>query len=452
MQFGFLNRWTVVLIIIFSVVIGVQAQTDLDETYNSPDGEFRFAYPSRWTLDEREDFVLVGGLVGRDFLLVDFFNPIIMRTATDFEDDVTAAGVNASDFFDFIGARIGTLEIDGRETELREVNLEEDEGIAFIIQMSDDSVGMVVVIAPTDAIATNENFISDIIATYDVSTGETATTETTQSRGENITLRNHDADNWRDAIEELEDLGLIANGGSLVFNENRAFFDGIGSWFTPLASRSNNRNIVMAATLTFSPDSDEYETCSLLARIVPTAGSSVDTYLEVGIDNDTEAYYIDWAAGAEEPDFAYAPLSLNLNASHHILFIAADDEITVFVNGRLTFDRLPIEERSGYFGIALVGRGADSRCEGSNIWVYNAPILREGVCEASSTGTVNKRSEPSTSASRAGTINAGDFIRILGQTTGSDGFTWWQLEDQSWVREDVVNETGDCARVPEVSG
>ena len=75
MQLSFLKRWSVVLIVFFALIISVQAQTELDETYNSPDGNFSFSYPSRWTLNDNEDYVLVGGLVGRDFFLVDFFSP-----------------------------------------------------------------------------------------------------------------------------------------------------------------------------------------------------------------------------------------------------------------------------------------------------------------------------------------------------------------------------------------
>ena len=95
-----------------------------------------------------------------------------------------------------------------------------------------------------------------------------------------------------------------------------------------------------------------------------------------------------------------------------MLFIAADDELTVFINGQLVLDRVEIEERSGYFGIALLGRGAGSRCEGSNIWVYNAPVFREGVCEASSgstAGSLATHLRHSTAKNRIDSGNGVDF-------------------------------------------
>lgn len=421
------------------------AQATLDATYNSPNGVFSFSYPERWNLTENDEFVIAGGQLGRDFFLVDFFNPLFLSTGADFGSDLDEAASNIAEFLEFIGDPIDDLRIDGRDALLLEVDLDNEEGVIFVIEMSDGGVGMVLVLAPIDVISDNEEFITDMVASYDSGRSTGGTT----SNFNDIVLRDHAAEDWRDAITELETLGLIASGGSLVFNENSAFFDGIGAWFTPLARRANRRNIVMAATLTFTSDSNELENCSLLARIVPTTSNRVDTFLQVGIDNDNDVYIFDNQSGNDSV-FELAPLNQNINRPQHILFIAAADNLTVFVNGELVFDDIEIEDRSGYFGIALRGQGAGSRCEGSNIWVYDAPAFREGVCEVSSGSNVNKRSGPSTSTDRAGTIAAGQFERVVGQTTGTDGFTWWQLADRAWVREDVVTESGDCGRIPQV--
>ena len=70
-------------------------------------------------------------------------------------------------------------------------------------------------------------------------------------------------------------------------------------------------------------------------------------------------------------------------------------------------------------------------------------------CFVSTSGNINLRSEPSTSANIAGTLN-GEF-QVGAKTTGSDGFTWWQLINSAWVRSDVVQEIGDCDSLPEAS-
>ncbi|MDQ7034111.1 MAG: hypothetical protein Q9P01_04550 [Anaerolineae bacterium] len=42
------------------------------------------------------------------------------------------------------------------------------------------------------------------------------------------------------------------------------------------------------------------------------------------------------------------------------------------------------------------------------------------------------------------------MLAVIGQTVAVDDFRWWQLEDESWVREDVIIITGDCSNIPEI--
>ena len=52
--------------------------------------------------------------------------------------------------------------------------------------------------------------------------------------------------------------------------------------------------------------------------------------------------------------------------------------------------------------------------------------------------------------------NAYGLMCRVGSTGGyyflvtGDGFTWWKLVDDTWVRNDVVNAVGDCLNVPEI--
>jgi len=39
---------------------------------------------------------------------------------------------------------------------------------------------------------------------------------------------------------------------------------------------------------------------------------------------------------------------------------------------------------------------------------------------------------------------------VIGQATGTDGFVWWQLGNEAWVRSDLVEEAGYCDDVPVV--
>jgi hypothetical protein len=265
-------------------------------------------------------------------------------------------------------------------------------------------------------------------------------------------LNDFNAD-WESAIAELQALGIIGTGGSLIFRENRAFFEGVGDWFTTLASGAPRTDIVMAATISFrSTVTAELETCSLLSRIVNDSEGRADRFLEVGLDNDESVYFFDF-------DETSAPLvqiesleNWDASAAHHYLIIAQDDFLTVYIDGLLVFDRVHVVERSGTYGIALRSRGATSRCEGVNLWAYEAPSFQPGVCEITAGSAVNKRSGPGTSFDQAGQLIPGRTQRAEGQTLAADGFLWWQLDDAAWVRSDIVKAFGDCQTVPEVSG
>ncbi len=68
-----------------------------------------------------------------------------------------------------------------------------------------------------------------------------------------------------------------------------------------------------------------------------------------------------------------------------------------------------------------------------------------------STGTsANQRSGPGTGFALAGTLTSGVSAPVLGQSTGTDGYIWWKLGENMWVRSDVVTATGDCEGVPVV--
>jgi mono/diheme cytochrome c family protein len=67
-------------------------------------------------------------------------------------------------------------------------------------------------------------------------------------------------------------------------------------------------------------------------------------------------------------------------------------------------------------------------------------------------GDVIVRSAPGTDAVQQGTLAVGASASVDGQTIGADGQVWYHLvsEANSWVRNDVVNTSGDCSIVPTI--
>lgn len=69
-------------------------------------------------------------------------------------------------------------------------------------------------------------------------------------------------------------------------------------------------------------------------------------------------------------------------------------------------------------------------------------------CAVAAPNTVNLRAGAGTTFSVSRTLSPGENANVIGQTTGRDGFIWWNLGEEQWVRADVVTETGNCESVP----
>lgn len=261
--------------------------------------------------------------------------------------------------------------------------------------------------------------------------------------------------NWQDVIVQLEEYDVIVPGGGIVFVEDRAFFAGEGNWFTPLADNSPQTNIVMAATLSYTASSTYnlagIESCTLLSRIGQNSVGDAIQFIQVGIDNFETVFYRFVDDNDEFHYNEFASVDLENNTTYHILYIAQEESLTVFLDGKQVAKDLPVGFAVGTFGIGLDSSGPTAECIGENIWVYRLPEVTDGVCRANSTANVNRRGGPGTSFAIAGQMTANSPEDIVGQTVGDDGFVWWQLASESWVRNDVISLSGDCSDVPDVS-
>lgn len=298
-----------------------------------------------------------------------------------------------------------------------------------------------------------EAILLDTLASLSLEpTDEPESTENEEAEATTPQRLTQHAGDWREAIGELQELGVIGTGGSLVFNEPRAYYSGAVTRYTPLGRNSPYADIVMAAEMNFSTSADsELEVCSLFAgtqHINP--GDPLNTFIQLAIFSDGTVVYNDMMDG-ECQVYGFITFGLDLNQPNHILFIIQDGIMTVYLNGQLYNDNIKVVDRAGAYGIALHGETSDAVCEGKNIWVYQAPVVTPGVCEVTASSAVNKRTGPGTNFDIGGQFEAGSIQFVTGQAEDSSGFIWWQLEDENWVREDVVSVTGDCGNVPQVS-
>ena len=260
------------------------------------------------------------------------------------------------------------------------------------------------------------------------------------------------ADGYEDAVAELEELGIIPEGGRLIFEEDYAFFTGAGAWFTSLAAGNPQSDIVMAGEITYTPsDSEELETCSFSSRIGQNSRGAAITFVDVGLTNQGILLALDLPEQGEVANLDVVDVS-NLRAGEtvHLLYILVDDRLNVYLDGELVITDFEVVDRRGSYGVALLGRGSDARCEGQDMWVYQVPIATGTLnCSVQAIGNVNRRTGPGTTFQTDGQMLSGESAKVDGQARGAGGFTWWRLaEDEVWVRSDTVNETGNCTEAP----
>lgn len=274
-----------------------------------------------------------------------------------------------------------------------------------------------------------------------------APTPTSQPAPSSGSLQNHDL-GWELAISELTALGVIPDGGSLVFQEDRVFANAAGSGYVDLAANSPFADVVMAGEINFNSTSSELETCGLTSRMTGTA-QRLDEFLIVGTTNQGFAYLLDTELPEDRGIFTYGPLGYDSAEPHHFLYILVDGEVTVYLDGQLQVDAFPITDRSGFYGLGMVSDPSSvTNCEALNVWVYRISAGSQS-CEVIAGATVNRRSGPGTNFAIAGQLTSGSITEAVAQTRGSDGFTWYELEDGSFIREDVIRTQGACAGLPQ---
>lgn len=98
--------------------------------------------------------------------------------------------------------------------------------------------------------------------------------------------------------------------------------------------------------------------------------------------------------------------------------------------------------------------------------LYHASVLYEDIidraaaleseigveCRITPVGSsVRIRSGPGQNFEWVYPLQSGEQMRVVAQTTGTDGAVWYWMENALWVRSDVVHESGDCEAITVVT-
>jgi hypothetical protein len=250
---------------------------------------------------------------------------------------------------------------------------------------------------------------------------------------------------WQQAIPELEALRLIPFGGRFLAEDTYVYYLGAGSAPVRLSARREARNLVMAGTIRYKPGiTDPGEYCALSARRdLSTNGRAA---LNFGLTSDALVFYESVPDDQEDPTRSGAArLETPVTDPHQFIAILIDDKLTLFMDGRAIFVEVDVDDQNGFTALAPNGKAGKTGCEADDVWVYLLPEeAAEGVCEIRTVGQVNKRNGPGTEFEIVEELPGFSSAVVIDRKISEDGFAWWQLSDESWVREDVVSVEGDC--------
>ncbi|MBC8099465.1 MAG: hypothetical protein H7Y11_08475 [Armatimonadetes bacterium] len=369
-----LSMMAALLMVGVSVASAQRVTIQRDDVFVSPAGDWQVTIPRGYEIEvDRDDIGIVTGdgvemqLISPTLLddmgygRIDETGELIEAYADDEGYDITEPDDGNTDPTFFLA-----LLTDNRTSLIGVAKLFSDETVALALVEVDDN-------APDDVFTE----ITEIINSWDVAEADNGggskdpnNAVTSDLPGE---LRDFDAD-WEDAIAELEDENIIDAGGELIFFEDLAFVQSNGFTYTPLASRAREQNVIVAGELTFEPDGNDFETCSLAARVIGSDNGGTDIFMEIGFDNDRNTYVYDVFDTGDEDTFFYNPSQISRGDTHHFLALIIDETIALYVDGELvTEEPLEVTEREGSFGIMMRSDSSNSRCEGRNIWAYTVP-------------------------------------------------------------------------------
>jgi hypothetical protein len=415
-------RWLALILFLVAWASSVFAQAELTETYIQP-GEFAVKYPAGWRLevDDQTGFVYLWG----DEVQLTLYSPVVLAAyELDNYNPETLLGLLLA--LSDVSARdpqISALE-GGTAIRYRRDDTASS-GLLIARLFRDGSVGLIDSFGGAQALDAHTGLIQHIAATFDLPPIPAPASLTSAGAS------------WPQTVVELEASGLIPVGGNLAFAEEYVFASGT-SLMQPLAQSLSLVDVVAGGSLRYRASANPVsESCGMMARV-----SADDNALEVGVASSGHLY------ASDSGGVYLLEADLNTDEAQHVLFLALDERLLVYLNGRLVADR-EIAAGSGHFGIRVQGSGPGATCEVTNMWAYRVPAIEPGLCEITAAGgAVNKRSGPGTQFEIAGVLDSGATLAAQTQASGPDGLVWWQLADGTWVREDVVTEQGACRSLP----
>jgi hypothetical protein len=260
-------------------------------------------------------------------------------------------------------------------------------------------------------------------------------------------------------LNEMETEGLIPSGAAPAFSQTRLSYAGEGVQFSNFGIGTEAMNLLYSATIDFHPQSEDLEFCGIAARTVREESNRqegsrslttvrLNAYLMIGLDNRGNLFVAD--NQGEERSATTVALPEGMTSPIQVTALIMNNTLYVYANDVLLIEGLEIAEGAGAFAFVYNSAAEETSCVGEMLFAYTFPDEIEMTCMISPIEVANKRQAATVDAQVMGQLLAGDSIEATGQMQGSDGYTWWQLSDGTWVRDDVVLTAGFCGALPNV--
>ncbi|NPV68733.1 MAG: hypothetical protein HPY64_16490 [Anaerolineae bacterium] len=433
-------RWigpAITLAMLATTLLPALAQSGPLQSYVAEDGSFWFSYPHSWQIETRDGLVYVYN----NRVTVSVVGPGVLEALG------LGGYTDPADLVQALALRLGVRSSDlVRNTEngrpAARLNFTDPVGYpAFLLALllRDNRLGLIDVRFTGGYRPLNEQHALRIARSLEVPPGPPARLA-------------HYAGTWRQTVAELEAAGAIPAGGHLLFQSSAPYTveQATDASYLPLGNPRPAQDVIVAGELRFVPvEGDGYQACFLGARLTYNTGEAiVRAYLEAGLNSASQVYYIDSTGDPATSQSAAQPRFLG-DSPHHLLLLALDDRLTVYLDGQRVFADVPVEARAGITGLGAITATPETRCEGQNLWVYEVTGATSSSCTVTAASAkVNRRQTPATNGAVAGWLTRSETRPVTGQMTDALDYVWWQLDDGTWVRSDVVIEQGDCTAVP----
>ena len=416
--------------------------------YTITDRSFAFEYPVDWVIAEEDYFTTFTAPLSVGEIAFTVFNPRVITALTEGQTDAVSALRSLRAYFGFIPDTISPTTVIWREAAIAPLTLDaRGGGVVMLVEMSRGGYGLIFAVTTQGQLNGFLPLIDTMIRSYDSPGNRRLATR------EQLTLPNFSGPR-ENIIASLAAQKIIKPDVTLLDTVERQDFTGESAQFKPLAERLPTNNAVMIGEIAFAPQGGgAYESCAFVLHVVTAEASDQDRslvhYLEVGFDQAGTLYYFDAGRIAERVIDADLRQGFALNQSYAFVLVLANERMTIYLNGVNVADNVLVRGVAGSAGLSMRPASQKTQCSFRNVALYRITPLPAGLCTVAPRDFATSRIAPTTTAAAGTRLTAETPQQVMAYSVPSGSrLRWWKLEDGTWIREDSVEETGDCDNLP----